>query len=256
MKREKKLNKLFQIWPMHTALTTSWLGEHGFPRDSIKQYRASGWLVSIARGIVARPNDKIEWSGYLWPLQEKYAFHIGGKSALELQGKAHFIKFRETEIFLFSKQKLKLPAWLKQFSLVKFSQMSTNFLPENIGIKKYNFGEYTLKISNPARAFLEYMYLIGKKHSFEEAYLLMENLTSIDPSLMQAVLEKCTSIKVKRLVLCLAKKQNVPWFKDLDLSRIDIGSGVREIVKNGAYDSQFLITYPKSWDRKEYESIF
>ncbi len=242
---------------MHTAIPVSWLNSKGYSYSLIHKYAYSHWVNFLAHGFICRPDDKIEWSGLLWGLQQSNRFHVGGKTALELQGKAHFIKFAQEEIFVFSARGFKLPPWLNSTNKnLKFVNISTNLLPMNVGMKKYNFGEYTLSISNPARAFLEYMHLAGKYHSFEEAYYLMENLHSLNPELMQEVLEACTSIKVKRLVLCLAKKQDVGWFKNLNLNEISLGTGVRQAVKNGSYDNEFLITYPKSWDIQTNEVPF
>ena len=255
MKKSDKLKKLFQQWPMHTVLPVAWLKKKNYSLSLVHAYIASNWVVSLGRGIVARPKDKIDWSGFVWGLQRLDAFHVGGKTALEVQGKAHFIKFKETNIFLFGQAGLKLPHWMKNVSEISFVKVNTKLLPDDIGIREHNFGEFSIKISNPARAFLEYMLLVGKYHTFEEAYYLMENLHFLSSDLMQEVLEKCTSLKVKRMVLCLAKKQNVHWFKGLDLSKIDIGTSVKQIVKNGAYDAQFLITYPHSWDRKEEDEV-
>jgi hypothetical protein len=83
----------------------------------------------------------------------------------------------------------------------------------------------------------------------------MENLGSISPVLFQEVLEACQSIKVKRLVLCLAKKVGVHWLKELNLAKIDLGSGSREVVMGGKYDAEYQITYPRNWDKKEHEAV-
>jgi hypothetical protein len=258
MQKNSKLKKLIRSWPMHTALPSTLLKKKGFSGTLIQRYISSNWLQPLARGVFTRPGDKIDWSGFLWGLQQLHFFHIGGKTALELQGKAHFVKGQESEVYLFSQRGYKLPPWLGEVvKQTKFINVRTQFILSNdIGIKEYNFGEYSLKIANPARAFLEYMYLAGKYHTYEEAYHFMENLQFLNPELMQEVLERCKSIRVKRLVLRLAKKQNVHWYKDIDLSKIALGKGTRQIVKNGSYDSEFLITYPQSWDQNHNEVIF
>ncbi|OJW51836.1 MAG: hypothetical protein BGO67_07380 [Alphaproteobacteria bacterium 41-28] len=252
-----KLKTLFKIWPMHTALPIAWLKEKGFSPSLIQKYVFSGWAQHLNRGVLIRPDDRAEWSGLVWGLQQVYPFHVGGKTALELQGKAHFVKFQENNIFLFTKPGFKLPKWLNQEkNSIKFIHVPTNLFVRDIGIKEYSFGEYSLKISNPARGFLEYMHLSKRYHSLDEAYYLMENLHSLSHSLMQEALEECRSVRVKRLVLCLAKKQNANWLKNLDLSKINLGKGVREGVEEGRYDPEFLITYPRSWDKNENESLF
>ena len=257
MQNERKLKTLFKLWPIHTALPVAWLKEKGFSRSLIQKYLFSGWLHSLDRGVVVRPDDKVEWSGLLWGLQQLHPFHIGGKTALELQGKAHFVKFQETKIFLFTKPGFKLPKWLKEErGSIEFVNVPTNLFAREVSLKEHSFGEYALKISNPARAFLEYIHLSEKYHSLDEAYYLMEGLQFLSHDLMQEALEECRSVKVKRLVLCLAKKQNANWLKEIGRSKINLGTGVREAVKHGKYDPEFLITYPQSWDRHENEALF
>ena len=53
--------------------------------------------------------------------------------------------------------------------------------------------------------------------------------------------------QVKRLFLYLAEKAKHEWFNHLDLSNIDLGSGKRKIVEEGALDEKYKITVPKSW---------
>lgn len=257
MKIKHKLKELFRIWPTHTVLPIVWLKNKGFSGDLIRRYSLSGWIVPLKWGIIARPGEKIDWMGFVWGLQRISSIHVGGKTALEIQGKAHYIKFRDSKVFLFGKPGAKLPSWLKEPGLdVSFILTRTKLLPSNLGLIELVFGDYSLKISNPARAFLEYMFLINKYHSFDESYYLIENLQFLSSDLMQEVLENCTSNKVKRLVLCLARKQKASWFKKLDLSKISLGSGIVQAVKNGAYDPEFKITYPHSWDRNDNELIF
>jgi len=49
------------------------------------------------------------------------------------------------------------------------------------------------------------------------------------------------------LFLYLAEKAKHEWFNHLDLSNIDLGSGKRKIVDEGALDEKYKITVPKSW---------
>ena len=62
---------------------------------------------------------------------------------------------------------------------------------------------------------------------------------------MQTLLEQCNSVKVRRLFLFMAEKANLPIFKHLDLARIELGSGNRAIVRDGAYNARYKITVPK-----------
>ncbi|MDI1337495.1 MAG: type IV toxin-antitoxin system AbiEi family antitoxin domain-containing protein, partial [Lacunisphaera sp.] len=76
------------------------------------------------------------------------------------------------------------------------------------------------------------------------ARLLFEGLGTLRPALLQTLLEKCTSVKVKRLFLHLAELQRHPWLRELDQSRISLGRGKRVLVAGGRLDPKFLITVP------------
>ena len=81
----------------------------------------------------------------------------------------------------------------------------------------------------------------------------MEGLTTLRPKLVQRLLEECKSVKVRRLFLFMAESSNHDWVKELNVEKIDLGSGKRVIVKNGVLDKKYKITVPKP-DMKD--SIF
>ncbi len=74
--------------------------------------------------------------------------------------------------------------------------------------------------------------------------LLMEGFTSARLAVVQELLEKCRSINVKRLFLWSSEEAGHDWFNRLDLSRIDLGKGKRQIYCGGRYDSKYMITVP------------
>jgi hypothetical protein len=92
---------------------------------------------------------------------------------------------------------------------------------------------------------MEMLYYVPQKQAFEEAAKIFEFLTSLRPDVVQVLLESVNSIKVKRLFLYIAEKQNHSWFKSLKLDGINLGSGKRVIEKNGVLDQQYNITIPK-----------
>ncbi len=92
---------------------------------------------------------------------------------------------------------------------------------------------------------MECLYLAPVKQELTEFYDLMEGLNNLTPSTVQSLLEQCQSVKVKRLFLYLAEKSGHGWFKHLDLSHIDLGSGKRSLVKNGKLIEKYGITVPR-----------
>jgi hypothetical protein len=73
----------------------------------------------------------------------------------------------------------------------------------------------------------------------------IENLTQLRPKAIQALLEECHSIKVKRLFLHLSEQFNHPWFSSLDLTKIDLGKGKRVLAKGGKYFSKYKLSLPE-----------
>lgn len=67
----------------------------------------------------------------------------------------------------------------------------------------------------------------------------MEGLNNLKPSAVQELLEKCTSIKVKRLFLFMADKAGHEWPGHLDMEKVNLGSGKRSLVHDGAYNSKY-----------------
>ena len=73
----------------------------------------------------------------------------------------------------------------------------------------------------------------------------MSALTTLRPRLVQELLEKCCSVKAKRLFMYLAEKHKHAWVKKIDTAKVDLGKGKRSLCKNGHYDSKYQIVVPK-----------
>jgi hypothetical protein len=99
----------------------------------------------------------------------------------------------------------------------------------------------------PERAALELLDEVPSRLSHDYAWDTFTGLTSLSPKRLQALLEHCTSVKVKRVFLALAERQRHSWFARLDVGRIDLGSGKRAFVPGGRLDAKYLITLPESW---------
>jgi hypothetical protein len=91
---------------------------------------------------------------------------------------------------------------------------------------------------------LEMLHLVPRKVGFDEARLVMGNLVTLRPEVVQGLLAACHSVKVKRLFLYMAENQEHAWFSQVDLSKVDLGKGKRMIVSNGRYDQKYRITVP------------
>jgi len=246
-----KINQLIQQWPRGTVSTTSALLSKGFSSELIRIYKNSLWIQPIGRGAYALYGDEVGWTGGLYGLQSQLdlSVHPGGKTALELKGFSHYLAETTKKVFLYGLRGEKLPAWFRQHNWrVKIIYSPTNLFPADCqeGFSEYQEKGFSLRISTPERAALEMVYHLPDEVSFEEAYLIAENLITLRPSVVQALLECCRSVKAKRLFMFLAEKHQHPWVQKLDLSKVFFGKGKRVIVKSGVLDSKYNITVPKS----------
>lgn len=191
------LNQLLKSWPSKTICLSGWFQEKGISRKLVSYYNKAGWIERVGQGAYKRAGDNITWSSGLQALQEQVhcAIYLGGKSALQLQGFAHYIPVGDIPIILYGEQQIKLPAWFKYYKWgVPIIYHSTNLFCSdiNIGIGSMDVDGVQIKASSPERAMMELIYLIPSSQSYEEAYQIMGSLTAIRPELTQYLLENCT----------------------------------------------------------------
>jgi hypothetical protein len=244
-----KINALIQSLHRGTVLLPSWLLSQGYSYELQQCYRKSGWLKSIGKGAMLKSNDPLVLSGALSALQNfvNINVHVGGRSALELHGVAHYLQINSYETTLFVNSNTKLPLWFTNNdwnTKIKLFRLSL-FEDEMIGMTDFNDGELTMKISNADRAIVECMALCPAQFPLSEAYELMEGLSGLRPAKVQELLEKCKSVKVKRLFLYFAEKAGHRWFEYLDTEKIDLGAGNRSLTESGVLIPKYKLILPK-----------
>lgn len=251
MENKTKINNLTEVWPANTLAVQSWLSSQGVSVNLTLWYLKSGWIKALGRGAYARAGDHINWPGGLYAIQRylNRHIHVGAKSALEIFGRSHYIRMGAREsLTLFGGAKEKLPKWFYKNSYwdIQLQYFPTNLFSENqLGITSKEIESVEVLISSPERAIMEVLHIVPQHQSLDECYLLMENLISFRPGVVQELLEKCSSVKVKRLFLYLADRCNHPWLKHLQLERIDLGKGKRVIGGGGVYHSKYQLSLPK-----------
>lgn len=248
--KQKKLNPLLTQWKRGAVYTQTWLSELGYNHDLVKAYRRSGWIESIGVGAYKLSGDTVDWLGGLYALQKqkKLAVHPGGRTALELKGYAHYARPGRNKCFLFAPSGTALPKWFLNYDWnADLIFKATNLFPANMeaGFTEYPHKEINIRISAPERAAMEMLYYVPSLQGFDEAYHILEGLLSLRPELVQELLEKCASVKVKRLFLYMSEKAELPWFNLLNIERIHLGSGKRFVVPNGVFDKKYQITVSK-----------
>lgn len=256
-----KLNRILHEWPNGTVAVLDWLKMLGGYQQLLQAYQKSFWVEKIGRGAYKKYGDAVDWTGGLYALQTQLNLPVyaGAKTALEMMGYGHFIPLgKGRQITLLAYKDVKLPAWFKDYDwddTVLFKMLT--LFPENptLGLTERRFNTYRIRISAPERAMFEVCALVQRSQSFGEAKYLMEGLMGLRTDLLQELLVQCTSVKAKRLFLYFADICNMPWFSRLDLSKVDLGKGKRQIVKGGVYDSKYRITVARDFDNVRLEDI-
>ena len=240
---ETNLKSLLETIPYNTIVTAKWLQEQGYSRQLLSKYKKSNWLIDISIGAFVKIGDDPNFDGALYALQEQLglSIHIGGISALnEYYNARHNISFN-TKYQLIGTRGEKLPKWFISLYSKEIEFNRTTFLPEKLSLIEQKKGDFSIKIPTLERALLEMLYLVPQKVTLNEAYQIIETIVVAKPKEFQALLEQCTSIKVKRLFLYIVEKINNPWFKKIDLTKIDLGKGTREITKGGTHNRKYDI---------------
>ena len=243
-----KINQLLSSLPNGVVLQSFWLADHGYNSDLQKRYRKGKWLQSIGTGAMIRAEEQVGYEGAVYALQKQSGFttHPAGRTALSFLGKAHYLELATKKVTVFGSRGEELPAWFQNHDWgVKVDYYQSSFLPPDAGLVEVELKNFSIKVSGAIRAVMECLYLAPEKQDLMECYELMEGLNNLRPVNVQTLLEKCQSVKVKRLFLYMAEKAGHNWFQSLDLKKIDLGHGKRSIVKNGFYDAKYQITVPK-----------
>jgi len=196
-----------------------------------------------------KSGDSLVLPGAIAALQKQANLnvHIGGRSALELLGLAHYLQINAQEITVFVESKTSLPLWFtnNQWDTKLKIYTVSLFKDSEAGLTDFQDGELIMKISNAAGAMMECLSLCPYLFPLIEAYELMEGLTTLRPAQVQTLLEQCKSVKVKRLFLYYAERAGHNWFKYIDAKQINLGSGVRSLVDDGMFVSKYQLVLPK-----------
>ncbi len=269
-----KLNRLDKILPEGLVVDAVWMERKGYSRALRNQYVTAGWLEQPARGVFRRSRGAVGWEQVVISLQTLlgYPVSVGGRTALELQGYAHYLSPAQKSIHLYCDHKL--PSWLHKLTLEQ--QFITHnrprlFPPANVpptavgvsldaklleeegfleqGLRMIRWGQWNwpLIASTPERAYLELLEELPNGETFHMADVIMEGLANLSPRRMQTLLENVKSIKVKRLFFFFAQRHGHKWLARIDKSKVDLGHGKRALVSGGKLDPVFLITIPKDF---------
>lgn len=246
-----KLNQLLQAVPRNGVVTTVRLRELGVSPQLARKYVQNGWLQRLGVGAFARAGESPDWLGGIHALQSQLSMtvHVAAVSALELQGRAHFIPLGSgRRVTLVSDRKESLPKWFTtgEWTVTPHHRCVSLFdTPPSDNTTQFDCGGFSVLISTPERAILEELYFVQSNNALEHAVLLMEGLSTLRPSILQQSLVSCRSVKAKRLLLWSGERCQHTWMKRLDLTSVNLGTGKRQVFKGGVLDPKYLITVPQ-----------
>ena len=249
-----KIKKILDLVPRNSLLFSSWMASQGLDRKEQTLYVRSGWLERVAQGVykIAGSTPTLYGAVASYNNQLGKSCHVGASSALDLRGFSHFVSMGKPQAYLFTAKESRLPGWLPKSEwdmTVKY--FTSSVFGAETGLEPYDYNGAQLLISSPERAFMECLLLSPEHFSLMDSYYVMEMLTTLRPSLVQQLMEECSSIKVKRLFLYMAEKAGHSWFRALDSSKINLGSGVRNISATGRFISKYQMIIPS--DLADYE---
>jgi Transcriptional regulator, AbiEi antitoxin, Type IV TA system/Transcriptional regulator, AbiEi antitoxin N-terminal domain len=282
-----KLNWLQHHLPDGLVVDAAWLESHGYSSALRSKYAARGWLDQVARGVYRRPPDQLpapnedeglHWQHVVISLQTllERPLIVGGRTALELQGFAHYLSATgPREVHLYGDEPP--PGWVAKLKLeTRFvfhnakklfknapiarglgalsvdlrtrDHVSTDPIHGDLVRQPWGQWNWPFTLSSPERAILELLDEVPQRETFHQADVLMEGLRNLSPRRLHKLLVDCRSVKVKRLFLWFAERQDHAWLKQLDRKDIDLGHGKRMLVRGGKLDPKFNITVPENLD--------
>lgn len=281
--RQGKLNWLQQNLPEGLLVDAAWLQRRGYSSALRSKYVKHRWLQQPVRGLYRRPPatfpaaviEDVRWEQVVISLQTmlQLPFVVGGRTALELQGFAHYLRSGgPPEIHLYGERTL--PPWVSKLKLEttfifhkaqklfehkaihhlekqsegSASQNRTTALQSGFTFEPWGQWQWPLMLSLPERAILELLDDVPQRETFQQADVLMEGLSNLRPRLLHTLLVECRSVKVKRLFLWFAERHGHRWMTKLDLTGIDLGQGKRMLVSGGKLNTKYNITVPEEFD--------
>lgn len=266
---ERLLNRLEKALPEGVLVDAAWLKKHGYSRQLLNHYAHTGWLEQPTRGVFRRPRGKLSWQHLVVSLQNflHYPLTVGGRTALELQGYAHYLSRKETEVHLYGPKSP--PSWLSRLKLdVRFNYHNDQRLfrthlvaselrklanagapPKNAGLSltrlPVGHWDWSLVLSTPERALLELLDELPQRETFHQVDMLVEGMANLSPRRLQTLLADCKNVKVKRLFFFFADRHAHSWLKALKKESFDLGAGKRVLAKGGKLDPVYQITVPE-----------
>jgi hypothetical protein len=263
---QEKLKPLLQTVPPGFLVDSNWLKERGITRQLSSSYVSSGWMERVLQGLYRRPfssspapDTEREWKIPVLSAQwiMRYTFHVGGRTALAQHGFTHYLRLSGPgPLYVYGD----VPRWLGKLRLdARYVHRQDSLIGDKtLGVNDTEFSlssaddtslgqrpwQWPMRLSSPERAIIEAINELPTKESFHAIDVLFEGLANLRPKLLAQLLERCRSVKTKRLFFVFADKHAHAWRKHIEMSRIDLGAGDRALVEGGKLHPVYRITVP------------
>ena len=252
---------LEQTLPEGQLVNRGWLLQRGFNRPRVDYFLRAGKLEPVTHGVYRRPGPRLKWEHVVYSLTEMgYLVYVGGRSALELQGLAHYLPYgglRRIDLYGSSC----VPKWVvnypAEFRFVVHTRRLFDELPrDTVKPKPFGSWDWPIAYAVPELAMLELLSDVRDAADFMVADKIFEAATNFRPEILHALLRACAQVKAKRLFLWFSDRHGHDWRQALKTDGINLGKGKRMLVKGGAFDPTYQITIPREMAVGSEQSIY
>ncbi|MFL9869366.1 type IV toxin-antitoxin system AbiEi family antitoxin domain-containing protein [Paraburkholderia fungorum] len=227
--------------PRGQPLDTALLSHFGISPAQTHYLVTAGWLQRLSKGAYLLRGDTPTTEGVLTYLSRHCAgLHVGGKTALDWQGVRHNIVFRP-RVTLWGLQVHRFPRWVEQH--MPHTYQTTRLFDDQFSlsenIRPLPSRNPSVLVSIPELALLELASDIGKRgvkgQSLEEALQLADSLRNLRADHLVGLLQRCTRVKVAKLVRDLGVSSGYEWGRELPgiVDRMGHGRRWSSIGKDG-----------------------
>jgi hypothetical protein len=247
---DKPTKTLLEKIPDGLVVSRQKLREMGFDKPAIDYFLRSGKLTPLSHGVYRRPGPPLKWEHLVYStVQLGHNVHVGARSALDLSGFAHYLPLGGVQqIHLYYGEKF--PNWLKTLKkpveiVAHRLKIFTELPVDSVFHRPFGHWDWPIPFATVELALLEMLDNITDEANFRMADKYFETATTLRPHLLNQLLSSCKKVQVNRLFLWFTKRHNLNCFESLDVSKINLGTGKRMIIRSGSLDKEFQITVPK-----------
>jgi hypothetical protein len=221
-----KLTGLFATISAGEPISSRRLAALGISADLAVAYVRRGRLERLARGVFCRPGEVLQRGPTLMHLREGLpGLHVGGRTALEWHGLLP-AGVEAGPLTLYGWDNGRLPAWFTARFPASYHRKrlirEEPAWPLNL-VATPECGSAAV-VSTPERALLELLSDVGAGVSLQEARRAAALAGALDGARLQALLQRCTSVKTVRLCVTAGQEFAHPWYAALVKATLPRGS--------------------------------